>query len=68
MNTEDLKIDIEKQLKMKIDNFASYGDGISFTTETELEAYKAAYYYRFCKTVRVMKAEIPGWLVQVYHK
>jgi len=65
---ERIKLGVSNELGMVIDNFANYGDGVSFTVPTELEAYKAAYHYRFCKNVRVMKANVPGWLVQVYTK
>ena len=60
---ERIKLGVQNDLGMVIDNFANYGDGVSFTVATELEAYKAAYHYRFCKTVRVLqKQTFPvGW-------
>jgi hypothetical protein len=58
---------ISKDLGMKISNFADYGDGFSFTVETELEAYKAAYKYQGVKKVVVKFApNVNAWLVQVY--
>lgn len=55
-------------LRMKVENMSMYHDGFSFTVETELEAYKAAYAYRRSKTTKVRFApNINQWLVQVYN-
>ncbi len=52
---------------IKIDNFNMYHEGFSFTTKTELDAYKAAYKYKGCKNVVVKEApNVKAWLVQVY--
>ena len=53
---------------IKTNNFAKFHDGFSFTVESELDAYKAAYEYRACKRVKVTYAPNVGeWLVQVYN-
>lgn len=60
---------LEKNLGMKIDNFSEYSDGFSFTVQTELEAYKAAFKYRGCENTWVKYApNVSAWSVQVYTK
>ena len=53
---------------IETDNFYNYGaTGFSFTTKTELDAYKAAYKYQGYKRAVVTEApNVGGWLVQVY--
>lgn len=51
---------------IKTDNFQKYHNGFSFTTETELDAYKAAYRYQRLRVVVREAPNINGWLVQVY--
>ncbi len=58
---------VQGALPMGISNFAEHQDGFSFTVATEIDAYKAAYVYRFTKNVIVSFApNISEWLVQVY--
>lgn len=60
---------LSNELDTKVTNFADFSDGISFTVETELDAYKAAHKYQFCKKTSVKEAPaVSGWLVQVYQK
>jgi len=56
---------ISAGLGMKVDGFASYPHGFKFTTESELDAYKAAYQYRGMQMVTVNKAQ-DNWQVQVH--
>jgi len=42
-----------------------YHDGFSFGVGSELEAFQAAYAYRYCKAVKVVPAPL-GWRVAVY--
>jgi len=59
--------DLSLQINDKVENFSEYHDGFSFTTLTELGAYKAAYAYQGCKRVNVKFApNVNAWLVQVY--
>lgn len=53
-------------LKMEVSNANSYDGVLFFTVETELEAYKAAYYYRYNKHVKVEFSEnVQLWSVRV---
>lgn len=64
---ERMEETLSDEFEMKISNLAYHHDGISFTVETELEAYKAAYKYQFRPEVIVKEAtNIEAWLVQVY--
>lgn len=67
---ETMKEKVSSALKMEISNFADYGDGgFSFTVETELLAYKAAYIYRYSKEVVVKYApNVQKWLVSIYRQ
>jgi len=58
---------VENELRIKIDNFADYPDGFSFTVKTELEAYKSAYKYRTLRTVVKYAPAVEAWLVQIYN-
>lgn len=50
-----------------VSNFCQHSNGITFTVESELDAYKAAYKYRYCKKTNVNFSEdIGAWVVQVY--
>ena len=42
-----------------------YHDGFSFGVENEVNAYRAAYVYRFCKETRVTHNH-NGWRVSVW--
>ena len=55
---------ISSELKMEIANFDKHCDGFSFTVKTELEAYKAAYKYRFVEETWVTKCA-GCWVVRV---
>jgi len=58
---------LTEMFKTEVSNYAKYDDGMSFTMTDELAAYKAAYYYRNSKEVKVTWAQnIDAWLVQVY--
>jgi hypothetical protein len=69
---EVLKKKLEAELKRVgitgIYYFEVYSDGFSFVVNTELEAYKSAYLYRYCKDVKIRPTVLTGggWLVQVY--
>lgn len=57
---------ITAAIGIKVQNYCSHHNGFSFTTESELDAYKAAYAYRY-SDVRVKEApNVDAWLVQVY--
>jgi len=56
---------IAGDLGMPVSNFASYPHGFKFTTESELDAYKAAYQYRGMQLVTVNKSQ-DNWQVQVH--
>jgi hypothetical protein len=65
--TDAQVLSLGNSIGMSIDNFAQYHDGFSFTVETELEAYKAAYKYQGCKKVVVKYApNVYLWSVQIY--
>lgn len=69
MNANNLAIEIERMsndLGMKISNYSRSIGNTSFTVGTELEAYKAAYEYRWTKMVAVKKEAPDSWLVQIY--
>lgn len=57
---------------IKTSNFLDYPGnhdhaGFSFTVESELDAYKAAYEYRYCRRVEVKFAGgVKKWQVSVY--
>lgn len=58
---------VEQVLKFKIENFNKYYNGFSFTVKTELNAYKSAYIYRYCKKVTVKFSEnLKAWSISVY--
>jgi hypothetical protein len=58
---------LSNDLNTKVTNFSDFSDGFSFTVETELDAYKAAHKYQFCRETSVKEAPaVDGWLVQVY--
>lgn len=58
---------LSNDLGMEIDRLTYYADGFSFTVETELEAYKAAYKYQHRQNVHVVKPDYSNdWLVHIY--
>ncbi len=71
---ETIKKKIEQELKKvgvnRIHYLAWYHDGFSFVVGTELEAYKSAYLYRYCKETTVKPTALTGggYLVQIYTK
>lgn len=72
MNTQITPSQLESlgnSIGMTIDNFAAFHDGFSFTVPTELEAYKAAYHYRYSDKVTVkFSPNVSLWSVSVYNK
>lgn len=56
-------------LGFRIENLAQYRDGFSFTTDTELEAYKAAYKYHGPNNRLVVRfaPNVGKWSVQLYN-
>ena len=57
---------VGREVGAEVSNFAWNADGFSFTVATELEAYKAAYKYRYAKEVLVKHApHIGAWFVRV---
>jgi hypothetical protein len=63
---------IEKSLlelsRTDIQNYEKYDYGFSFTTLSELAAYKTAYQYQPAKTVVRFAPNVNAWLVQIYTK
>jgi hypothetical protein len=58
---------LSNELGCKIENLHPFSDGFSFTVQDELDAYKAAYRYRYAEDVYVKYApNVNVWLVQVY--
>ena len=58
---------VQSALPMGINRFAEHHDGFSFTVATELDAYKAAYIFRFAKFIKVKLApNVNEWLISVY--
>ena len=69
MNQENRERSLSRSIGVKISNLNDYSDGFSFTVETELEAYKAAYKYKHAKNCVVSEApNISAWAVQVYRE
>jgi len=67
INPQTAEQRIGSRLGFPIANFAAFFDGFSFTTETELQAYKAAYKYRYSSRTVVSEAKgVGAWLVQVW--
>lgn len=61
---------LENTFGHPITNLLDYDDGFGFTVDTEAQAYKAAYMYRYAKrgtTVRYAP-NVEKWSVQVYTK
>lgn len=68
MNNTQVGKSLQATIGIPIENFCKHIDGFSFTTNTELNAYKAAYAYRYAERVTVKPATNDQWLVQVYKK
>lgn len=69
IKTERAEQSISAVLGIQISNFGKHADGFSFTVQTEFEAYKAAYKYRYSKRVYVTEApNVKAWLVQVWNR
>ena len=69
MNTTKAQIaSLSNSLGFEINNFLEYHDGFSFTVDTELEAYKAAYKYQGLRTTVKYAPNINKWSVHVYKK
>lgn len=66
---ERIKGILESELGHKVLDVLDYSDGFSFGCETELQAYKAAYRYRFTGRIEVKFAPNCGqWRVSIYLK
>lgn len=71
MNQSDKENSLGKTLGVKISNLSMYDCGFSFTVQTELEAYKAAYRYQgpgIEKTVVREAPNVNAWSIHVYKK
>ena len=57
---------LSETIKMNVSNAHLDNGVLSFTVETELDAYKAAYYYRYSRDVKVEFApNVSLWHVTV---
>lgn len=58
---------IESSLGMKLVYFCDHADGFSIGLGSELEAYKAAYSYRYTKKTKLHYSNSGKlWLLQIY--
>lgn len=63
---EQVTKSLARNLGMEIFDLFTYHDGFSFSVNTELEAYKAAYKYQTLKTVVSYAPGVQMWRIRVY--